>query len=56
MDIHKLLQVFEHAIVYVIIIMLMVVIALTTGELAWVLFTDIVQPPIGIFEIEQLLE
>jgi len=51
----SLLKNFERMIVYAIIIMLMVVIALTTIELAWFLFRDITTPPVGLLEIDDML-
>lgn len=50
-----LLKQFERAIVYAIIIMLMVVIALTTVELAWFLYRDISTPPVGLLDIDDML-
>lgn len=46
---------FERVIVYAIIVMLMVVIALTTIELAWFLYRDISTPPVGLLDIDEML-
>ena len=51
-----LLERFETIILYSIIVMLMVVLLLTTAELAWVLIQDIISPPLGLIAIEQLLD
>ena len=51
-----LLKNFEKVILYSIILMLMVVLLLTTAELAWLLVQDILSPPLGLIAIEQLLD
>lgn len=51
-----LLKNFEKVILYSIILMLMVVLLLTTAELAWILVQDILSPPLGLIAIEQLLD
>lgn len=51
-----LLEQFETVILYSIIFMLMVVLLLTTAELAWILVQDIISPPLGLIAIEQLLD
>ena len=52
----KLLHGFESVIIYAVILMLMIVIALTTAELGWLLIQDIIAPPTGLLEIAQLLD
>ncbi|MFP2897757.1 phosphate-starvation-inducible PsiE family protein [Corallococcus sp. 4LFB] len=47
---------FERAIVVSIIVMMMVVLALSTLELGWIIVKDIITPPILLLEVDELLE
>lgn len=47
---------FEHAIVVSLIGMMMLVVTLSTVDLAWIIIKDIVTPPILLLEVEELLE
>lgn len=47
---------FEHLVVMALIAMMIVVIFLTTIELAWIIILDIITPPIVFLEIHQFLE
>jgi uncharacterized membrane protein (DUF373 family) len=47
---------FEHLVVTALITMMILVIFLSTIELAWIIIQDIITPPIVILEINQLLE
>jgi uncharacterized membrane protein (DUF373 family) len=52
----RTIRTFEHLIVLALIAMLMVVIALATIELAWILIEDVLTPPIVLLDIGELLE
>lgn len=52
----RLLKKFEGWLVRTLALMLSVVVLLATVELAWLLVTDIVSPPILLLEIDELLE
>ncbi len=52
----NLLKRFEHFVIMSLLVMMMLVIFLTTIELAWLIIKDIIKPPIIILEIEQILE
>nr|WP_301340513.1 phosphate-starvation-inducible PsiE family protein [Corallococcus exercitus] len=47
---------FERAVVVSIIVMMMVVLALSTLELGWIIVKDIITPPILLLEVDELLE
>jgi len=47
---------FEHAIVISLISMMIVVVLVSTFELAWIIIKDLVTPPILLLEIEELLD
>jgi len=47
---------FEHAIVVSLIAMMMVVVALSTLELAWTIAQDIFTPPVILLEVDELLD
>jgi uncharacterized membrane protein (DUF373 family) len=47
---------FERAIVVSLVGMMMLVVALSTLELAWILIKDMVTPPILLLEVEELLD
>jgi len=47
---------FERAIVVALIVMMMVVVALSTVELAWIIAKDIITPPILLLQVDELLE
>jgi uncharacterized membrane protein (DUF373 family) len=51
-----LLKRFEQAIVTALLIMMAVVVALATLELAWLIIKDIVTPPVLILEVHELLD
>lgn len=50
------LKKFEHFIVAALILMMVLVILLSVGELAWILVQDVMSPPVLILEIDELLE
>jgi uncharacterized membrane protein (DUF373 family) len=52
----RFLHKFEHAIVISLITMMMVVVLISTLELAWIIVKDIVTPPIVLLEIDELIE
>jgi uncharacterized membrane protein (DUF373 family) len=52
----RVLKVFERVIVWVLVVMMMVVVALSTLELAWIVVQDIITPPILLLQVEELLE
>lgn len=47
---------FEHVIVLALVVMIMLVIALSTIDLGWIIIEDIVTPPIVLLGIDELLE
>ena len=47
---------FEHAIVVSLIAMMMLVVALSTVELAWTIARDIITPPVILLEVDELLD
>ena len=51
-----ILKKFERIIVVTLIGLMMVVVALATLELAWIIINDIITPPIILLEIQELLE
>lgn len=50
------LQKFERVMTTLLIAMLAVVVALSTVDLAWMLFKDIVSPPMGLLDVDELLD
>jgi len=50
------LKKFERVIVAALILMIALVILLSVGELAWILYQDVMSPPVLILEIDELLE
>jgi uncharacterized membrane protein (DUF373 family) len=52
----KILKKFERIVVLALIIMMMLVVALATVELGWIIIKDIISPPIFFMEIKELLE
>jgi uncharacterized membrane protein (DUF373 family) len=50
------LKKFERLIIHTLIVMMMVIIFLTTIELAWIIIQDILSPPILLLRIDELLE
>lgn len=52
----KILERFEHIIITFLIFMMMIVVLVSTIELAYIIFTDMLTPPYFWLEIEQLLE
>ncbi|MBU1191976.1 MAG: phosphate-starvation-inducible PsiE family protein [Gammaproteobacteria bacterium] len=50
------LKKFERVIVAALILMMALVILLSVGELAWILYQDVMSPPVLILEIDELLE
>lgn len=47
---------FEHGIVISLVVMMMVVVALSTLELGWIIIRDITTPPLLLLEVDELLE
>lgn len=47
---------FERTIIVALIIMMMIVVFLGTVELAWLIITDIMSPPIILLEVDELLD
>ncbi len=47
---------FERSIVVALIVMMMLVVALSTLELGWIIAKDIITPPVLLLEVEELLE
>ena len=56
MKMTDLFQKFEHFVVRALLLMMAIVVLLATLELAYILMKDIVNPPILILEIDELLE
>lgn len=52
----KFLEKFERVIVILLVAMLTLVIVLSTLELAWIIFQDMITPPILILDIRKLLD
>lgn len=52
----ELLRRFEHGIILFLIGMMALIIVLSTFELAYIIYVDIMSPPIFILEIDELLE
>ena len=50
------LKKFEHMIIHALIVMMVIIILLSTIELAWIIIKDILSPPIVMLRIEELLE
>jgi uncharacterized membrane protein (DUF373 family) len=55
-DLLDLLKRFEKVMIQALMLMMAVVLGLATVDLAWILIRDIIQPPILILSVEQLLE
>ncbi len=51
-----ILKKFERIMIQALMLMMAIVVGLATIDLAWILIKDIVQPPILILSVEQLLE
>ena len=47
---------FERAIVTVLIVLMVLVVALATIEVGWIIFKDITSPPVFLLEIDELLD
>lgn len=56
MNANRAVKTFERIVVLVMLGMMMLVVALSTVELAWIVIKDIVEPPILLLEIDELLE
>ncbi len=52
----EIMKKFERIVVHTLIVMMMVVVALATVELGWIIVKDIMSPPIFFMEIKELLE
>ena len=52
----EILKKYEQIVVVLLIGMMMVVVALATIELGWIIIKDIITPPILLLDIEELLE
>lgn len=52
----EIMKKFERIVVHALIVMMMVVVALATVELGWIIVKDIISPPIFFMEIKELLE
>ena len=53
---NRALKVFEDIIIFALIVMMVVVISLTTLELGWIIFRDIIDPSNILLEISELLD
>ncbi|MBN1208962.1 MAG: phosphate-starvation-inducible PsiE family protein [Myxococcaceae bacterium] len=51
-----ILKKFERFIVVSIVVMMMVVVALSTVELGWIIAKDVITPPILLLDVDELLE
>jgi len=52
----RAVKTFERIVVRMMIAMMMIVVAMSTVELAWIVVKDIVEPPILLLEVDELLE
>lgn len=52
----NVLRAFERAVLLTLIAMMMIVVALSVVELAWILVRDVTSPPVLILEVDELLE
>ncbi|HEY8945191.1 MAG TPA: phosphate-starvation-inducible PsiE family protein, partial [Polyangiaceae bacterium] len=52
----RFIKLFERIVVVSLVVMMMLVVALATLELAWIIAKDIVTPPILLLEVDELLE
>ena len=55
-SLHRVIKTFERTIVVSLVGMMMVVVALATLELGWLIAKDIISPPIVLLEVEELLD
>ncbi len=52
----RAVKTFERIVVLMMIAMMMIVVAMSTVELAWIVVKDIVEPPVLLLEVDELLE
>jgi uncharacterized membrane protein (DUF373 family) len=52
----RIIRAFERAVVVALVVMMMLVVALATLELCWIIAKDIYTPPILLLEVDELLE
>jgi uncharacterized membrane protein (DUF373 family) len=52
----RIIKLFERAVVVSLVVMMMLVVALATVELGWIIVKDIITPPIVLLEVNELLE
>jgi uncharacterized membrane protein (DUF373 family) len=53
---YRVIRRFEHAIVVALIVLMMLVIAIATLDLAWIVIKDLAAPPVALLGIEELLD
>ena len=51
-----LIKKFEKVLIFVLVVMMAIVLLLATIELGWIIFKDIVTPPLFLLEIDELIE
>lgn len=51
-----LLKKFEHLVTLVLMVMMVVVVTLSVADLGWLLIKDIISPPIGLLDVDELLD
>jgi len=56
LDLHAILKRFDRGIVTILLIMMMIVVALATVELGWIIIKDVMTEPVFFLEIDELLE
>lgn len=52
----RVIKLFERMVVVSLVVMMMLVVALATVELGWIIVKDIITPPVFLLEVEELLE
>lgn len=52
----ELLKKFEHLVTFVLMAMMVVVVTLSVADLGWLLIKDIISPPIGLLDVDELLD
>ena len=52
----RIIKLFERIVVVSLVVMMMLVVALATLELGWIIVKDIITPPVLLLEVDELLE
>jgi uncharacterized membrane protein (DUF373 family) len=52
----RTIKLFERVVIVSLAVMMMVVVALATAELGWIIVNDIITPPVFLLEVDALLE